>query len=498
MQQCQKRWAGLPVGPPELVFARGTVFTATAHAKRRWATERFGRYFGEESAAGVVPARVQLQHGQLQELLHGQHRREYGPEGGLQHLVCESMHTTRQQNSGYLLLQPELVRLPGRCYGCHCKDRRCTTRTDVLLRSVHTEGVQARNWRQDIASLPGVYTEPKHQHHQFHCGREKHFTELQRIHQHWIDCRCSQHRRFFDPFGRYEQYNGNSSLGDASSYCSCSDDDDDNACRFHDRNNNDGCRQAKPHLSYSSEQEPQHSCCCQSLRLLPLKDSRFVLYSMPLHPDEICERTPYEQFQRFRRGVTWTPRRFELLDIYIEPFSIEFLMHGGTDDYRLTMNYFPTHTNPNRDCVLGCSCPDAYPGLCKHICWLLFKVLGHSEMDVFWTHRVPKALVAELLRSSQARQELVEGPGRRRPDSFQAIHDRELSFASWTPPKPLFHEPQNWPLTNTDCSVCFEEMQKETARQCPACSNCFHDDCIAKWFLHKRSCPLCRKQFVRN
>lgn len=220
---------------------------------------------------------------------------------------------------------------------------------------------------------------------------------------------------------------------------------------------------------------------------------------MPLDVDTVCERVPHEQFQRYRRGVTWTPRRFELLDIWAGDFEVVFLMHGDTGDYRVTMNYFPRyrHGAEVEECTVRCSCPDAYPGLCKHICWLLFKVLGYSETDVFFTHRVPKAIVAGLTdpdRDGVRHRELIQGPGRRRPDTFQAIPDRELSFASWTPPK--LQEPRDWPPINTDCSVCFEEMQKEASRQCPACSNCFHTACIARWLLHKRSCPLCRKQYT--
>jgi len=220
----------------------------------------------------------------------------------------------------------------------------------------------------------------------------------------------------------------------------------------------------------------------------------------PLHRqaflDEVCDSVPWDQFQRFRRGVVWTPQRFRLMEVsWRSPCNLDFRMAGDTDIYRLTMEYLPNSTEGPRP-KISCSCPDAYPGLCKHICWLVFKVLGCDALDVFRTHRLPVVLISDLIGSQEARQSMVArwgGP----TGGFQAITDRELSFASWTPPKQSpFGDPASWPPPNSDCTICFEDMERAHAKQCPACANCFHDACIATWFSHKTSCPLCRKQFV--
>jgi hypothetical protein len=48
---------------------------------------------------------------------------------------------------------------------------------------------------------------------------------------------------------------------------------------------------------------------------------------------------------------------------------------------------------------------------------------------------------------------------------------------------------------NTDlCSICQEDMTKETSCQLYECSHTFHSNCIKKWFEKKQhiTCPCCR------
>jgi hypothetical protein len=41
------------------------------------------------------------------------------------------------------------------------------------------------------------------------------------------------------------------------------------------------------------------------------------------------------------------------------------------------------------------------------------------------------------------------------------------------------------------CSICHETMKDKECREFP-CKHLFHKDCIDKWLLQQRTCPLCR------
>jgi hypothetical protein len=56
----------------------------------------------------------------------------------------------------------------------------------------------------------------------------------------------------------------------------------------------------------------------------------------------------------------------------------------------------------------------------------------------------------------------------------------------------------------THCIICFDDfdkeliLSKEVNSQCLVCKNIFHNECVAKWFLHNKSCPYCRSPSNMN
>jgi hypothetical protein len=47
--------------------------------------------------------------------------------------------------------------------------------------------------------------------------------------------------------------------------------------------------------------------------------------------------------------------------------------------------------------------------------------------------------------------------------------------------------------TDTQCSVCLEEMKKgEEVCELKRCGHVFHNECVNEWFKTKNSCPVCR------
>ena len=196
-----------------------------------------------------------------------------------------------------------------------------------------------------------------------------------------------------------------------------------------------------------------------------------------LHHLVIPPRIPLQQFERFRRGAIHSPRAFGLHHLVILPYRVMFFVTGETGLYTIQCMWPNQHSTT---ASVECNCPDHYPGLCKHICWLVFKVLKHGCLDIFRTHTVPKEELEFLWGHEEGATALVQTWGRRAPP----VRSSPLAV------------PASWPPSDVDCAICFDGMvEQATARQCQKCSNCFDEACINRWFSQKRSCPLCRHIF---
>ena len=214
--------------------------------------------------------------------------------------------------------------------------------------------------------------------------------------------------------------------------------------------------------------------------------------SVRVHADEVMDAVSWDQYNRFRRGAIWlNPFKLEAVYDADEEEGLMFRVRGETGSYNVRFRLFDDGGS-----AVSCSCPDPFAGLCKHACWVVFKVLKHDDLAVFRTGTVPMELVWHVIHNEDAQAHLAETWGRNIDPSFR-LPDRRPSFAAWFPDKKAcpFLQTEPWPPVNTECAVCFEDMEHEQAKQCPGCSNSFHGVCIAKWFSQKRSCPLCRKTF---
>lgn len=216
--------------------------------------------------------------------------------------------------------------------------------------------------------------------------------------------------------------------------------------------------------------------------------------SLHVNPDAVRDAVLWEQYERFRRGAENTPREFRLTGLHgASPTQLEFAMRGELDAHLVTVE---SHA-PSNQLAISCSCPDSY--LCKHTCWLLFKVLKHADLDVFSTRCIPSALLGEMFDSEDARTHMVDtwSTG---GHSFPLMPDAELSDRALTPLKApektptgcTFGPPTCWPPPEIDCIICDYGMERAEARQCSVCHRCFDSACINKWFLHNMSCPTCR------
>lgn len=205
-----------------------------------------------------------------------------------------------------------------------------------------------------------------------------------------------------------------------------------------------------------------------------------------------------------------------------------------------------------------CTCPDAcrraHYTTCKHTCWLMYCLLGMS--DVAWLNRfrhrmlmpvdVMRDIDKDRLLASRFRylqlahndslqstytggvddvdsvseteaetesddgqeydsadfsvmhsmvDSLVAEQARRSTVSQDASEvDVQALVTKWA----VFHDGfgGNAPAQGAECCVCYEDLVSEHhCVHCPGCRNHFHSHCILKWMAQgKVSCPLCRLQ----
>jgi hypothetical protein len=46
------------------------------------------------------------------------------------------------------------------------------------------------------------------------------------------------------------------------------------------------------------------------------------------------------------------------------------------------------------------------------------------------------------------------------------------------------------------CSICYDGYERDSQCQILPCEHKFHVKCFGKWFVRKKNCPLCRKNYM--
>lgn len=160
--------------------------------------------------------------------------------------------------------------------------------------------------------------------------------------------------------------------------------------------------------------------------------------------------------------------------------------------------------------MIFCNCPDSKSHtkklgvICKHSCFVLFKVLklfsNIEDIDsinyfqrLYFTdeqfntikinfNNINISLSSDIvnLEYTQKYQELIKNN----------IHNTDNNTIT--------------PRINCDmyCSICYDDYTKneltnyDINRQCAICKTIFHKKCLYKWFETNKSCPYCRSKIV--
>lgn len=47
-------------------------------------------------------------------------------------------------------------------------------------------------------------------------------------------------------------------------------------------------------------------------------------------------------------------------------------------------------------------------------------------------------------------------------------------------------------MENNTCAICFEDIDDFNCKRI-SCNHLFHKECLDRWILYKRVCPMCRE-----
>ena len=203
----------------------------------------------------------------------------------------------------------------------------------------------------------------------------------------------------------------------------------------------------------------------------------------------------YEQKKRYDKINT---EEIYLLDKLIEKDNMTFNISGSTANvYKVVI--YEKYKN------IDCNCPDMrswakkYKCVCKHCCFILFKVLKaftisdansfynslHFSNDEMKTMR--NKFEQLIITGDIINEEYLEKYKNLNVENFKSIFEQKREIKE-----------------DDYCIICFDEYEKDSKNiECPTCHNIIHKQCMTKWLnMGKTSCVYCRseiwKKFIEN
>ncbi|WRX35193.1 zinc finger protein [Theobroma cacao] len=138
----------------------------------------------------------------------------------------------------------------------------------------------------------------------------------------------------------------------------------------------------------------------------------------------------------------------------------------------------------------SCTCPDRTTP-CKHILFVLIRVLGVSIDDTCLRRRTLRPCRLNRLLSTPTYPEALAGAGIR--ERFHQLYYQAKKQGESSGGVKEIEE-------GTTCPVCLEEMEKgEKVLACSTCRNLIHEECLMSWKRSRgrrsASCVICRARW---
>ncbi|KAL9227291.1 hypothetical protein vseg_002997 [Gypsophila vaccaria] len=211
----------------------------------------------------------------------------------------------------------------------------------------------------------------------------------------------------------------------------------------------------------------------------------------PDHQDDRRSNSRFQPTQAYADRVLRALRHRLLLLYRTDP---NFYVLGATGNVYVV----------NVSTTLTCTCPDrAIP--CKHILFVLIKVLGVSLDDSCLRRRTLRPCQLSRLLGSPSSPDSLAGPMLRERFHQAFFLQRELWGAGATAGHvagPSSRTTTAVEEQGATCPICLEEMGKEEGERvvaCNTCRNALHEECLMIWKRSQRrrgvSCVICRSRW---
>lgn len=120
--------------------------------------------------------------------------------------------------------------------------------------------------------------------------------------------------------------------------------------------------------------------------------------------------------------------------------------------------------------------------VCKHICFIVCKVLKILQTYYFDTKKLTSEHLSQLLGKFDVNSEIWNDAKLVRKSSKITIQDFK-----------------NFPEhVNDTCTFCYDDMSdldKPVSVSCPLCKHCFHEECMGIWLESQSKCSYCSNNF---
>lgn len=170
---------------------------------------------------------------------------------------------------------------------------------------------------------------------------------------------------------------------------------------------------------------------------------------------------------------------------------------GVRESYTVDL-YNPDVYDPSKK-IFNCDCPahrfksSGDNTVCKHISFIMCRVIGYVTEDFFKNHRLSKDEVNMIIDKMSAQREVIMTniELNRMKDSCNAIDDKMIIRKKMLNRDSYLNSTRA--VNEEDCPICFDNIEMNDNRlNCPDCKKHIHKECMEIWLSRNKTCVHCR------
>jgi hypothetical protein len=149
--------------------------------------------------------------------------------------------------------------------------------------------------------------------------------------------------------------------------------------------------------------------------------------------------------------------------------------------------------------IFNCDCPahrfksSGDNTVCKHISFIMCRIIGYVTTEFFTNHRLNKDEVNMIMHKMSAQRDVIMThiEINRMRDASAAINDKMIIQKKMLTRDSYLNSSK--PVNEEDCPICFDSIEmNENRLNCPDCKKHVHKECMEIWLSRNKSCVHCR------